>query len=36
LALEAKKQGALIGSPNQFEAVAANMAQRPPNYHEVE
>lgn len=32
LALEARLQGALIGSPNQSEAVRARMARREPNF----
>ncbi len=36
LALEAEKQRALIGSPNQLEAVAANMTKRAPKFHEVD
>ncbi|MEL7301824.1 MAG: crotonase/enoyl-CoA hydratase family protein [Pseudomonadota bacterium] len=32
LALEAQLQGALIGTPNQMEAVAANIQKRPPRF----
>jgi enoyl-CoA hydratase/carnithine racemase len=34
LALEAQLQTALIGSPNQVEAIAANFAKRPPEFHD--
>jgi len=35
LRLESKEQGALIGSPNQIEAVMSNMQKREPKYAEV-
>ena len=35
LRLESKEQGALIGSPNQVEAVMSNMQKREPKYTEA-
>ena len=36
LALESKLQGSVMGSPNQLEAVRANMEKRPPRFEDPE
>ena len=36
LLAESREQAALIGSPNQVEAVAANLQKRPPRFADAE